>query len=389
MKIVTGLLLSLVLTASAEDLASRVLVVFNESEPESKTLADYYVQRRGIPTNQVCGIRVRAAELISRKEFIEQVREPILKFMTDRNLLFQLPAEVKDPVLGTGTVPVTYENKITFLALIYGVPLKIDRDDDYLEKNIDAKAPAERRRTEASVDSELAWLPTARVPLGFAVPNPFFNKAADFDKRMNNSMVLVARLDGPEPAIVRRMIDDAIATEKTGLHGRAYFDERKNVGPELAAGDQWIADAARYVRDAGFETVVDEKPEVFPEDFPMTDVAIYAGWYIPDIAGPFKKPGFKFRPGAVGYHLHSLSAFTLRTREDSWVAPMLARGATAAFGNVFEPYLAFTPRVDLFFKRLLAGATFAEAGWYSEPVLSWQTVFVGDPLYRPFALKKN
>ena len=44
-----------------------------------------------------------------------------------------------------------------------------------------------------------------------------------------------------------------------------------------------------------------------------------------------------------------------------------------------------TPHIDMFFQRLLDGATFLEAGYYSEPVLSWQTTFVGDPLYRPFA----
>ena len=367
-------------TIAGDDLARRVLVVYNESEPESKPLAEYYAQRRGVPTNQICAIRARNAETITRREYNEQVREPILRFMNDRGLLFQLPATVN----GVSQMQ-TYDNKIMFLAPVYGVPLRIEDDSDYEDKDLDAKAPRERRRTDASVDSELTWLPTPNVRLSFVVPNPFFNKSpAVFDQTLNNAMLLVARLDGPDPKIVRRMIDDALAAERIGLLGRAYFDARDNQEAGYAEGDKWIKQAAQYLRDAGFETVLDDQPTVFGEDFPMTDAAVYAGWYTPVLDGPFKRADFKFRLGAVAYHLHSLSAYTMRTRTDNWAAPLLACGAAASFGNVYEPYLSMTPHVDLFFKRLLDGATFAEAGWYSQPALSWQTTFVGDPLYRPF-----
>jgi uncharacterized protein (TIGR03790 family) len=291
-------------------------------------------------------------------------------------LLFQLPATIN----GESTTQ-TYDNKITFIAPVYGVPLRIEDDAVVSEKE-----PPERRRTDASVDSELTWLPTTNVKLSFVATNPFFNKSpAVFDQKLNNAMVLVARLDGPDPKIVRRMIDDALAAESTGLLGRAYFDARGIQEAAYVAGDQWIKRAAQLLRDAGFETALDEQPAVFGEDYRMTDVAVYAGWWTPDLTGPFKREDFRFRPGAVAYHLHSLSAFTLRSRVDSWVGPLLARGATASFGHVYEPYLSLTPHVDLFFKRLLEGAPFAEAGWYSQPALSWQTTFVGDPLYRPFS----
>jgi uncharacterized protein (TIGR03790 family) len=371
-----------------DDLSRRVLVVYNETDPESKPLAEYYAQRRGVPTNQICAIHARNAETITRKEFNEQVRAPILQFMIDQGLLFQLPGNMNDPVQGQISVPVTYDNKITFLALIYGVPLRIEQDDAYAEKNTDAKTPPERRRNEASVDSELTWLPSARLPLSFFVPNPFFNSTtATFDKRFNAGMLLVARLDGPDPKIVRRMIDDAMATERTGVLGRAYFDAQDSpAGCGYAEGDTWIKTAAGYVRAAGFETVLDTKPAVFADDFPMTDAAIYAGWYTESVTGAFTRADFKFRPGAVAYHIHSWSASSLRSSNHLWVGPLLARGAAVSFGNVYEPYLSLTPHVDLFFKRLLAGAPFAEAGWYSQPALSWQTVFVGDPIYRPFAL---
>ena len=66
--------------------------------------------------------------------------------------------------------------------------------------------------------------------------------------------------------------------------------------------------------------------------------------------------------------------------------PLLAKGATATMGCVYEPYLGATPDVAVFAARwLFHGFTFGEAAYAAQPVLSWQTTVVGDPLYRPFA----
>lgn len=385
-----GWWLSILFFASAavagDDPSRRVLVVYNESEPESKPLAQYYAQRRGIPVERLCGIRVRNAETISRKEFNQQIRAPILRFMEEHSLLLRLPNTVKGPDGKPVTFQQTYDNKITYLALIYGVPLRIDSDAGLKEKSIEGGGP-ERQRDEASVDSELTWLPSEGVPLRFTVPNPFFNRSPPiFDSDLNNRMILVARLDGPDAPTVRRMIDDALATERNGLLGRCYIDAQNKQDTGYGEGDKWLKSAGHSLQDAGFETEIDEAPALFGDNYLMKDAAVYAGWYAGQCTGALARADFKFRPGAVAYHLHSASATTLRSRQAYWVGPLLAKGAAASFGNVYEPYLALTPHVDLFFQRLLAGATFAEAGWYSQAGLSWQTTFVGDPLYRPFAL---
>ncbi len=79
-----------------------------------------------------------------------------------------------------------------------------------------------------------------------------------------------------------------------------------------------------------------------------------------------------------------MSASSLRGTRGYWAGPLLHRGAAATMGNVYEPYLQLTPQVDLFYERLAQGGTFLEAAYCSQPALSWQTTFVGDPLYRPF-----
>ncbi len=64
------------------------------------------------------------------------------------------------------------------------------------------------------------------------------------------------------------------------------------------------------------------------------------------------------------------------------VAEWLAKGGTAAVGNVDEPQgsplTVFNE--DLLFDMLLAGNTFAEAAWSSARQLSWVNTVVGDPL---------
>jgi hypothetical protein len=179
-------------------------------------------------------------------------------------------------------------------------------------------------------------------------------------------------------------VDKAIDAETNGLWGRAYFDLRGLTSGPYKMGDDWIGEAADISHRYGFETVVDNKPETFSAAFPMSQIALYAGWYDGDASGPFTRPKVEFMPGAFAYHLQSFSAQTLRSTTKAWCGPLLAKGATATMGSVDEPYLEGTPNVAIFFARWLSGFSFGEAACASQETLSWQTTVVGDPLYRPF-----
>ena len=114
------------------------------------------------------------------------------------------------------------------------------------------------------------------------------------------------------------------------------------------------------------------------------DVILYFGWYVQNADGPFANPEFKFKRGAIATHIHSYSATTLRSPTRWWTGPLLARGAAAVLGNVYEPFLTLTTQLDLFNARLFEGYTFIEAAWMATPGVSWMNVMVGDPLYQPF-----
>jgi hypothetical protein len=145
-----------------------------------------------------------------------------------------------------------------------------------------------------------------------------------------------------------------------------------------------MKEIAEQLGKVGVPVVYDNSPGVFPAGYPASDCALYYGWYAGAVTGPFADPSYRFVPGAVAVHIHSFSAATLRDPNANWVAPLLARGAAATVGNVYEPYLQLTAHLNTFNDRLLHGFTFAESAYMATPTLSWMSVMVGDPLYRPY-----
>jgi len=364
-----------------------VVVVYNTKMPESKALATYYARKRDVPERQIIGLPLGQFESITRKEFTETLQKPLLqKFGTEK--LWRYGTRVD---AGTNGTMVRHEDwvvdsKIRYLVLCYGVPLKITPDKE-LREEAERNTRPELRNNGAAVDSELATLPLARQKMPLI--GPLRNICQGVTNRVwlspTNGMLLVARLDGPTPEIARGLVEKALEAEASGLWGRAYIDVRGNVEPGMRQGDEWMRGAAQVCQALGLETVVDEYGEVFPASFPMSHIAFYAGWYRQDVAGAFTLPNVEFMPGAFAYHLHSFSAPTLRDAKKSWVGPLLAKGAACSMGCVDEPLLGGTPDVAIFAARwIYDGFTFGEAAYAAQPVLSWQTTVVGDPLYRPF-----
>ncbi|MFN7141445.1 MAG: TIGR03790 family protein, partial [Limisphaerales bacterium] len=179
------------------------------------------------------------------------------------------------------------------------------------------------------------------------------------------------------------LVDKALEAEKHGLWGRAYFDQRGITEGEYKLGDDFMRLGAEVTRKLGWETIVDDKEATFPVAMPLSQVAIYAGWYDAEASGPFTQSSVEFMPGAFAYHLHSFSAATIRSPNKHWVGPLLAKGATITVGFVDEPYLGGTLDVGVFLSRFLRGFSFGEAAYASQTALSWQTTVIGDPLYRP------
>jgi uncharacterized protein (TIGR03790 family) len=363
-----------------------VIIVYNTRVPASKEIAEHYADRRHVPAGQIFGFHLPAEEDISRADFRDHLQKPLADALEKKKLWHiasqTVPAISNQPA---HTEMRVVRSKIRYAVLCYGVPLRIEHDASLHEPGTESLRP-EMLRNEAAVDSELALLPVIEqnLPLAGPLRNPLYTTTNSARLHPTNALLMVTRLDGPSPAIARALVDKAMEAETNGLWGRAYFDLRNTTDPAMKMGEDWIRGASEICRHLGFETTVDENPATIPAGFPLSQIAIYIGWYAEHACGPFAQPTVEFMPGAFAYHLHSFSAVSIRTMT-RWVGPLLAKGATITMGCVNEPYLAGTPDVATFTARLIfSGFTFGEAAYASQNVLSWQTTVVGDPLYRPF-----
>ena len=361
-------------------LSAATLVLFNSSDPESEELARYYAQKRKIPVDQILGLSCPASEEISRTDFDRTIAAPLREKMESNG--WWKTARVE------GNKKAVVETSIRFVAIIRGMPLKIAADPSVRSPADTRKIPtAISSRNDASVDSEIAalgvkdWMPAS------VVENPYFGRFTQIlDDSVFPGMLLPARLDAPTGSMVRAMIDDSLMAEKDGLWGWAYIDGRDITSGGYTEGDNWMRHLVEILRQRGVPTIFDNLPSTLGEDFPVTDAAVYFGWYAGDVTGPFARQDFQFKPGAIAVHLHSYSASTLRSTTNNWCAPLIARGAAATLGNVYEPYLSLTANLDVFQDRLMSGLTLAESAYMSMRALSWMGVVIGDPLYRPYTV---
>ncbi len=368
-------------SAFARDaLSAATIVLFNSSDPESGELARYYALKRDIPPDQLLGLSCPASEEISRADFDRTIAVPLRAKMESKGWwkTVRVPGN-KKAVVGTS---------IRFVAIMRGVPLKIAADQ-LISPPSDTRniPPAISSRNDASVDSEIAalglkdWMPAS------VVENPYFGRFTQIlDDSVFPGMLLPARLDAPTGSMVRAMIDDSLMAEREGLWGWAYIDGRDITSGGYTEGDNWMRHLVEILRQRGVPTIFDNLSSTIPDDFPVTDAAVYFGWYAGDATGPFARQDFQFKPGAVAVHLHSYSASTLRSTTNNWCGPLIARGAAATLGNVYEPYLSLTANLDVFQDRLMSGLTLAESAYMSMRALSWMGVVIGDPLYRPYAV---
>ncbi|HUS91012.1 MAG TPA: TIGR03790 family protein [Phycisphaerae bacterium] len=234
----------------------------------------------------------------------------------------------------------------------------------------------------AAVDSELALALWEEYPLPGPAANPLYWRARGGPAK---KVLLTSRIDGPSAADAMRIVKASVETEAKGLDGVFYIDAggpervpapaRKHFDDHLLALHRFVAGKTKL------QVVLDEKPTVFAKDT-CPRAALYVGWY------SLKRyvPAFMWTPGAVGYHVASWEAVTLRDpNSQEWCPKMIQNGVAATLGAVAEPLLSQFPDPEDFFPLLLTGQyTVAECYWRTIPAASWQMLLLADPLYNPF-----
>ena len=361
------LFLFLVLPVSAQALeADEIIVVANRQVSDGVQLARFYMKQRGIPGRNLLIINTAANESIDRHFYDDEIATPVREFLEDK------PG-------------------ISCLLLFYGMPLRINGRllpvENPEQKQNRSNVSRRQRDPVASVDSELSLVRIEEPPVAGWIPNPYF---VQFQKEKTayrkGQVLMVARLDGPDSATVKRVITDSLAIEKKGLTGTAYFDARWP-RPEdtthlagYALYDNAIHQASK-VASKVMPVVLNEEKALFQHG-EAPQAALYCGWY----SLSQYVDAFDWQQGAVAYHIASGECTTLKKKGSQvWCKRLLEDGVAATIGPVGEPYAEAFPFPQVFFGLLLDGDfTLVEAYSLSLPFISWKMVLIGDPLYQPF-----
>ena len=308
----------------------RVLVVVNDNSQLSRSIGEYYVQRRGVPSGNVCHIKTAVKEDIEREDYDHEIARPVGACLSRRGL----------------------RESIYYIVTTAGVPLRIP-------------GTGGMTATAASMDSELALLYADLVSgkphaLPGSIPNPFFGKRDAPFSHARFPMYLVTRLAAYDLAGVKAMIDRSL---QAANRGKFVIDLTNSSD---ATGNNWLRDAAillpkdRVILDETTKPVYDQ-----------TNVIGYASWGSNDGSRTRRFPGFRWLPGGIVTEYVSSDGRTFARPPESWVpghdwvlrtgwfggspqslvADSILEGATGGSGHVYEPYLTFTPRPDLLLDR--------------------------------------
>lgn len=386
---------------------AEVLLIANQNNADSLSLARYYQENRQVPPANLLTVSMGGKEDCSREEYLQQLVKPLRAFLERRTgqprircllLFYGLPLRVSAPELSHDEWKKLEELKFAKREVDWQLNNRpqladLKREKLTAESRQLAGQIADLRQQEqgAAVDSELALALNDDYPLERWLPNPYFIGQKQQGPLQKERVLMVARLDGPTVEIARRLLDDSLQAEGKGLQGTAYFDARwRPPGSQTdlngyALYDNSLHRAAELTgKLSRMPVVLDQQERLFqPGEAPQA--ALYSGWY--SLANYID--AFDWQTGAVAYHIASSECTTLKKAGSQvWCKRLLEEGVAATVGPVAEPYVYGFPLPEPFFSFLLDGYyTLVESYFLSLPYLSWQMVLIGDPLYRPFRNK--
>jgi uncharacterized protein (TIGR03790 family) len=404
-----------------------ICVLYNKNLPVSKSVAEYYCKKRGVPIANLIPLDVPDIEQISRADYESRILKPLRAALKERIRQPRVLLTVYGIPLRIGEQEMTAEEKTALekakpeVAEISAQVQKLSRSVRLLKADVEkdpaatlADALAEREgqlkaaeqkladlqermrqlahvESTAAVDSELMLMWWPPYPLTRWMLNPLYWQVPEAKRRAGPPTLMTCRLDGPTAEVAKRLVDDAMQTEKRGgLAGKVYIDARgikfdpkaDPMGTGYGGYDESFREAAALLYGPGkMNVILDDQEELFPINS-CPNCALYCGWY----ALQNYRRCCIFMQGAVAWHLASLEMTHLRNPGKEWAGNLLLDGAAATLGPVAEPYTIGFPRPEEFLGFLVTGQyTLVECYARTTFLTSWVMCLVGDPLYNPYA----
>ncbi len=335
-------------------------LVVNQNSALSRRLGDFYASWHGLQPKQICRVTASEEEIVSREVYEREIAGPLGECL-QRNK----------------TVESTY-----YIVMTQGLAIRIS-----------ATKKAEPLRTDgASVDSELAMLygklHGAKIPIEGPLDNPFFKRKDEPFSHPAIPLYLVTRLAGYSFEDAKKAVERCRGAKNIG---KVVLDLKADNDAE---GNDWLLNTAILLPE---NRVILERSAAIVEW--AKNVIGYASWGSNDRNRKSRKSGMEWLPGAIAAEYVSTNARTMKMPPTTWTlgewskpetffagAPQsmildyVWEGVSGISGYVDEPYLRFTVHPDALFPPYLSGRNLAESFYLALPVLSWQSLIVGDPL---------
>ncbi|HOV98324.1 MAG TPA: TIGR03790 family protein [Bacteroidota bacterium] len=334
-------------TATYRDVA----VIINQNSEISEQIGTYFAEHRGIPENNIIRIATSTNEEIDSITF-ENLRQQVEAILISRNL----------------------KDSINYLVTTKGMPLKVSHTNS---------------SANASVESELMLIlgqyATMIGTVGRSI-SPYYKKSDDFS-RAKYGIYLVTRLDGYSAEDILRYVEATANIPATiPSNAQFVFDQDPTWNSSILYLNTNMQKAALQLQSRQCSTVLDTTTQFLTN---ITNVLGYVSWGSNDrnqsLYTTNAIPHFTWLPGAIAETYVSTSGRTFNyppTYGQSLVADLIAEGASAVKGYVYEPYSSAMTDVSILFQMYGDGYTVAESFFASAPSISWMDVVIGDPKYR-------
>jgi uncharacterized protein (TIGR03790 family) len=329
LRLVLTLTLALSATlASSEGLTpDRLGVVFEQGNAVSERVARYYAAERGVPAENLVGLSLPNAAVISRGE-LKSLRA---------ELLDKLPTHVQSLLL-VWSRPYAVECMSITTAVAAGYQAA------FCEPGCGRTKISPLYDTQGWLPADtVGWLPAMMLPIN-------------------------------DESLARELIQRGLRADGSRPPGIVYLVSTH--------------DSARNVRAAGYPAaryMVRGRVQVREPATPVNFALPEAIAYFTGAERVVELAKISFRPGAAADHLTSTGGALESSRQMSAIA-WLRQGATASYGTVSEPcnHVGKFPSPSVFLDHYLRGDTLLEAYWKSVS-MPGQGLFIGEPLARPFA----
>jgi uncharacterized protein (TIGR03790 family) len=365
---------------------SSVLVLYNQDDSASTDIANYYAAAH--PGVQLLGLAgVTTDEQVTADYYLSTIRPQIMASgrLTDSVSTIVTTKGLPLRIQVTEANPGTYRDP-------FGVARTVSSSSWKACSSLESELTRiDEISTWQQMGDQTYYLPTGAPKVNPSI-NPYYGVSAPFNYSDYcvsgyGGMRLTSRLDGFTTTDVKAMIDRAQkAFVLPGNHAQTIVmdDDPNSVGYDRMTSLKSILDARSY-----------------PYLYENTDAAIttagrpvlgYVSHGTNDGAGGLE-PGyianqlnFTLAKGAVFETHESFNAYSFVSGNNvggqELVAEWIAKGGTAAVGNVQEPLSGtnFEANEDQMFNMLLNGRTWGEAAWSSLKQASYVNTVVGDPL---------